>query len=214
MREILPGVHHWETLHPRIQHFVSSYWLEDGGVLFDPLIPEDVGIDWFANRSQEPATVILTNRHHLRESVIFRETFGCPILCNSAGLYEFTNGEGVEGFDPPAQLPGHVRALELGGICPDDTALHVPSARALAFADGIVRSGGPDGNDGRLGFVPDSLMDDPPATKQALLEGLERLLEEASFENVLLAHGAPLIGDGRERVQELVAAGGRSASEL
>ena len=86
MREILPGVHHWETLHPQIQVFVSSYWLEDGGVLLDPLIPEDVGIDWFANRPHEPGTVILTNRHHLRESVIFRETFGCPILCNSAGL--------------------------------------------------------------------------------------------------------------------------------
>jgi len=210
MREILPGVYHWETLHPRIQHFVSSYWLEDGGVLLDPLIPEDVGIDWFANRPDEPGTVILTNRHHLREGVIFRETFGCPILCNSAGLYEFTDGQGVEGFDPPALLPGHVRALELGGICPDDTALHVTNARALAFADGIVRRG-TDGSDGQLGFVPDALMDDPPKTKQALVEGLERLLEEVAFENVLLAHGAPLIGDGRERVQELVASGGRTA---
>ncbi|HUH79743.1 MAG TPA: hypothetical protein VLZ06_00320 [Solirubrobacteraceae bacterium] len=213
MREILPGVHHWETLHPRIQVYVSSYWLEDGGVLLDPLIPEDVGIDWFANRPQEPATVILTNRHHLRESVIFRETFGCPILCNRAGLWEFTDGEPVQGFDPPAALPGDVTALELGGICPDDTVLHVPYASALAFADGIVR-GGPDGGDGQLGFVPDSLMDDPPATKRALLDGLGRLLEDVQFENVLLAHGAPLIGDGRERVQELVDAGGRTAFEF
>jgi hypothetical protein len=212
MREILPGVHHWETLHPHIQSFVSSYWVEDGGVLLDPLIPEDVGIDWFANRSEEPAVVILTNRHHLRESVIFRETFGCPILCNKAGLHEFANGEGVEGFEPPTTLPGGVRAFELGGICPDDTALHIVSARSLAFADGIVR-GGEDG-DGGLGFVPDALMDDPPATKQALLEGLERLLEEVAFENVLLAHGAPLIGDGRERVQEFLDAGGRTAFEL
>jgi hypothetical protein len=210
MREILPGVHHWETLHPRIQLYVSSYWLEDGGVLLDPLIPEDVGIDWFANRSQEPGTVILTNRHHLRESVIFRETFGCRILCNRAGLWDFTEGEPVEGFDPPALLPGDVKALELGGICPDDTALHVEHAAAMAFADGIVR-GGPDGGDGPLGFVPDSLMDDPPATKRALLDGLGRLLESVQFENVLLAHGAPLIGDGRERVQELVDAGGRTA---
>jgi len=213
MREILPGVHHWETLHPRIEAFVSSYWLEEGGVLIDPLIPEDVGIDWFANRSQEPGTVILTNRHHLREGVIFRETFGCPILVNGAGLWEFTDGEPVEGFDPPAELPGGVRALELGGICPDDTVLHVPSKSALAFADGIVR-GGLDSSVGELGFVPDSLMDDPPGTKRALLDGLERLLEEVEFENVLLAHGAPLIGDGRERLQELLDAGGRTAFEF
>ncbi len=213
MREILPGVHHWETLHPEIEVFVSSYWLDDGGVLIDPLIPEDVGIDWFANRPQEPGTVILTNRLHLRESVIFRETFGCPILVNSAGLWDYTDGEPVEGFDPPATLPGDVRALELGGICPDDTVLHIASKRALAFADGIVRRGS-DGSEGQLGFVPDSLMDDPPATKQVLLDGLAGLLEEVDFENVLLAHGAPLIGDGRERLQELLDAGGRTASGL
>jgi glyoxylase-like metal-dependent hydrolase (beta-lactamase superfamily II) len=212
MREILPGVHHWETLHPQIQMFVSSYWVDEGGVLLDPLIPEDVGIDWFANRPQEPGTVILTCRHHLRESVIFRETFGCPILCNKAGMYEFTDGEPVEAFEPPAKLPGDVTALELGGISPDDTVVHIASASALAFADGIVR-GGADGGNGKLGFVPDSLMDDPPATKRALLEGLERLLEEVAFENVLLAHGAPLIGDGREQVLELLAAGGRTAFE-
>ena len=106
-----------------------------------------------------------------------------------------------------------MRALAFGGICPDDTVLHVASKSALAFADGIVR-GGPSGGDGELGFVPDSLMDDPPATKRALLEGLERLLEEVEFENVLLAHGAPLIGDGRERLQELLDAGGRTAFEF
>ena len=88
MREILTGVHHWETLHPRIKHFVSSYWLDDGGVLIDPLIPEDVGIDWFANRAQEPSTVILTNRHHLRHSESYAEAFGCAIRCCEAGLQE------------------------------------------------------------------------------------------------------------------------------
>jgi hypothetical protein len=213
MREILPGVHHWETLHPQIEVFVSSYWLDDGGVLLDPLMPEDVGIDWFANRPQEPGTVILTNRLHLRESVIFRETFGCPILVNSVGLWHFNDGQPVEGFDPPAALPGDVRALELGGICPDDTVLHIASKRALAFADGIVR-GGSNGSEGQLGFVPDSLMDDPPATKRAILDGLAGLLDEVEFENVLLAHGAPLIGDGRERLQELLDAGGRTVFEL
>lgn len=213
MREILPGVHHWETLHPGIEVFVSSYWLDDGGVLIDPLIPEDVGIDWFANRAQEPETVILTNRLHLRESVIFRETFGCPILVNSLGLWHYTDGQPVEGFVPPTTLPGDVRALELGGICPDDTVLHIASKRALAFADGVVR-GASNGSDGQLGFVPDSLMDDPPATKRVLLEGLAALLEEVDFENVLLAHGAPVIGDGRERLQELLDTGGRTVFEL
>ena len=214
MREILPGVHHWETLHPGIELFVSSYWLDDGGVLIDPLIPEDVGIDWFANRPEEPGTVILTNRLHLRESVIFRETFGCPILVNSVGLWHFTRrpaGRGLRSSrDACPATCGRSSSAASAPTTPSCTS--PPSARS-AFADGIVR-GGSNGSEGQLGFVPDSLMDDPPATKRALLDGLAGLLEEVDFENVLLAHGAPLIGDGRERLQELLDAGGRTAFGL
>jgi hypothetical protein len=210
VREILPGIHHWTTGHPRIGIEVSSYWLEDGGVLLDPLVPEDVGLAWFAARAQPPQAVLLSNRHHLREAPRFAEAFGCPILCNSAGLHEFSSGAQVEGFEPGDRLPGDVLAKPLGGICPDDTALYLDGRRTLGFADGVVRAG----EQGELGFVPDLLMDDPPATKRALLDGLSRLLEELEFDNVLLAHGAPLIGDGRERLAELVDAGGRTAFEL
>jgi glyoxylase-like metal-dependent hydrolase (beta-lactamase superfamily II) len=213
MREVLPGVYHWEAMHPRIHIEVSSYWLEDGGVLLDPLVPADVGIDWFASRPARPQAVVLSNRHHLRDSLRFREEFGCRILCTRAGLHEFKHGEPVEGFDPGDTLPGGVVAHELGGISPDDTALYLGDRRALAFADGVVRVGALMG-DGELGFVPDSLMDDPPATKRALLEGLQRLLAELDFENVLLAHGGPLIGDGRARLLELIDAGGRTAFEF
>jgi hypothetical protein len=106
-----------------------------------------------------------------------------------------------------------VWAHEVGGICPDETALHIPSLRALVCADGVVR-GGPPGAEGPLGFVPDSLMDDPPATKGALLAAFRRLLEELEFDHLLLAHGGPVLGDGRARLEELVEGGGRTAFEL
>jgi Metallo-beta-lactamase superfamily len=213
MREALPGVFHWVTPHPRIHIPVSSYWLDEGGVLIDPLVPEEGGLEWFAARPQQPTTVLLTNRHHYRESGRFVEAFGCTVRCNSAGLHEFTHGEPVAGFEPGDRLPGGVVACEVGGICPDDTALHLPGKHAVAFADGLVRGGAP-GEDAPLGFVPDMLMDDPPATKRALLASFARLLEELDFEHVLLAHGDPLIGDGRARLEELVASGGRTAFEL
>jgi hypothetical protein len=57
-------------------------------------------------------------------------------------------------------------------------------------------------------------MDDPPATKRALLAALSRVLDELDFEHVLLAHGDPYIGDGRALLEELVATGGRTAFEL
>ncbi|MEW6582334.1 MAG: hypothetical protein AB1416_06200 [Actinomycetota bacterium] len=213
MREVLPGVFHWSAVHPKIGMAVSSYWLEDGGVLIDPLVPPDAGIEWFGARATPPAAILLTNRHHYRDSARFHEAFGCPVHCTRAGLHEFTHGEPVIPFDPGDALPGGVVAHEVGGLCPDETALHIPACGAVAFADGVVR-GGPQGTAGPLGFVPDAYMDDPPGTKHHLLHAFARLLAELDFTHLLLAHGGPVIGDGRTRLQELVDRGGRTVTDL
>ena len=213
MQEIVPGVFHWNAKHPRIGLLVSSYWLEEEGVLLDPLVPPDVGIEWFANRSAAPSAVILSNRHHYRQSDRFAERFGCPVLCISAGMHEFTHGEDVEPFEFGDQLPAGLRAVEIDAICPDDTALYSASGQWVAFADGLVR-GGPHGQANLLGFVSDGLMDDPPATKQGLLESFRRVLDQLEFRHVLLAHGDPIVGSGREALEDLVETGGRTAFDL
>jgi len=212
MQEILPGLFHWTAIHPRIQIEVSSYWLEADGVLFDPLIPDPEGLEWFAGRTVAPSAILLSNRHHYRESGRFAERFGCSIRCNRAGLHEFTHGEIVHGFDVGEFLPGGVIAHEMGAICPDDSALQLPAQRAVVLADGVVR--GPNASEGQLGFVPDSLMDDPPATRRALLAACCGLLEDLDFDHLLLAHGGPVLGEGRMRLQELVDCGGRAAFEM
>jgi hypothetical protein len=213
VREILPGLYHWSAIHPNIKVAVSSYWLDESGVLIDPLIPEEEGIGWFGRRGTLPTAILLSNRHHYRHSGELSKEYGCPVFCNRAGLHEFTHGEQVVGFDVGDELPGGILAHEMGAICPDDTALHIPGKRALAIADGVVR-GSPHGQEGPLGFVPDSLMDDPPATRAGLLAACERLLAQLDFDHLLLAHGGPLIGDGRAQLQELVDAGGRAAFEM
>jgi hypothetical protein len=213
MREVLPGVYCWTARHPKIHVEVSSYWLDEHGVLIDPLVPPDVGIDWFAGRPVKPSAILLSNRHHYRHSGELAQAFGCEVHCNRAGLHEFTHGEAVVGFDIDDELPGGAIACELDAICPDDTALHIPAVRAIALGDGVVR-GGPHGQDGLLGFVPDGLMDDPPATKQGLLEACARLLERLDFDHLLLAHGGPVIGDGRAQLQDLLDSGGRAAFEM
>ena len=213
MRNVLPGVVHWLAMHPRIGVEVSSYWLEDGGILIDPLVPPDVGLDWFEHASTPPEAILLSNRHHYRDSTRFHDAFGCPVYCNRAGLHEFTHGEPVTAFDPGDTLPGGVIAHEVGGLCPDETALYLPAARAVVLADCVVR-GGPHGQPGPIGFVPDTLMDDPPGTKRHLLDAFARLLRELDFEHLLLAHGGPVTGDGRAQLQELLDCGGRTAFEL
>jgi hypothetical protein len=213
MQEVIPGVFHWTAMHPNIQVEVSSYWLEPQGVLFDPLLPPGEGTEWFAGRPADPVAVLLSNRHHYRHADRFADRFGCRVLVNRAGLHEFTDDAVVEGFAPGDQLPGGVVAHEMNAICPDDTALVLAGARAVVLADGVVR-GGPHGQDGPLGFVPDSLMDDPPQTKRSLLVACERLLAEVEFDHLLLAHGGPVIGDARAALEDLVSCGGRTAFEL
>jgi hypothetical protein len=204
MQRVLPGIYHWTTVHPQIHMPVSSYWFDHAGVLIDPLVPLDVGLQWFVDRPAKPAAIVLSNRHHYRESSRFVELFAIPVLCNSAGLHEFTEREWVVGFGSGDVLPGGLVSFEIGGLCPDETALHYPAGRTLALADGVVR---PPGDHGPLGFVPDSLMDDPPETKRQLLDAYTRALGELEFEHLLLAHGGPVVGDGREQLQAFVDSG-------
>ncbi|HMD51114.1 MAG TPA: hypothetical protein VKG62_00255 [Solirubrobacteraceae bacterium] len=213
MIEVLPGVFHWTAPHPRIGIEVSSYWLDETGVLIDPVVPQAEGLEWFAGRPRTPGAVLLSNRHHYRESARFVERFGCSVHCNRAGLHEFSSEQGVEGFEIGDRLPGGVTACPLDAICPDETALYLGEQRAVSLADGVVR-GGPPGQEGPLGFVPDSLMDDPPATKRGLISGCAWILDELDFDHLLLAHGGPVIGDGRALLQDLLDSGGRTAFEM
>jgi len=48
-------------------------------------------------------------------------------------------------------------------------------------------------------------MDDPEAEKRAIREGLTRLVEQLEFDHLLMAHGTPVVGEGRERLREFVA---------
>jgi Metallo-beta-lactamase superfamily len=210
--EVLPRLFHWRTRHPSIGVLVDSYWLDESGVLIDPLVPAEHGIEWFSKDDAEPRAVLLTNRHHYRDAGRFAQRFGCSVHCCQAAMHEFTAKQRVQPFEFGDQLAGGVLACEVDAICPDESALYIPSHHALAIADGVVL-GGPRGAEGLLGFVPDSLMEEPAQTKRGLLCAYARLLEELDFEHLLLAHGGPIIGTGRDRLQELIDVGGRTAFE-
>jgi hypothetical protein len=194
MIEIAPGLWFWPTVHPVHGIRISSYYCEDTGVLVDPRVPAE-GLDWFRPR-RAPSVAMLTNRHHYRDCGIFAEEFGTRVLCNRLGAMEFTDGQTVEFFDAGDDLPGDVRSLEVGAICPDETALHLRGHRAMAVADGVVRFP----HDGPLGFVPDTFMFDPPRTRAGLAAAYLRIAE-IDFDHLLLAHGDPVIGTGRAELR-------------
>jgi len=196
VNEILPGVFHWTAEHPKIKVRVSSYWLRDERVVLDPMVPEE-GLDRF---DLAPQHVVLTNRHHYRDSGRFAERFGCTVWCVETGMHEFSHGEAVEPFRFGATLAGSIEAIEIGELCPDETALYIPKpGGVVAVADGVIRY-----DSGPLAFVPDAYLgDDPAAIKRGLKASYRRLLDR-EFDHLLLAHGSPWIGGGRDALREFV----------
>jgi hypothetical protein len=192
VQEIVSGVWHWTAPHPNIGIDVSSYFLPEPGVLLDPLAPDPV-----ADRLAElgpPREALLTNRHHWRDCDRLVERFGLTVRAPRVGMQELA-GKPAEPYDFGQSLAGGaVTVHEVGGICPDEAALHIPAASALAVADGVI-------NYGRLMFVPDQYMDDPDGTKAALRKAYARLAAELEFENLLTAHGDPVVGGAREALQ-------------
>jgi hypothetical protein len=189
MREIAPGIRHWTARHPRIGMDVSSYWLPDLGVLLDPLaVPDQV---------DAVREIVLSNRHHRRDTFEAAERFDAPVHVPRLGLHEFGEDDPVEPYDFEEPFAGGaITAYQVTEYWPDDCALHIPSVSALAIADTVINYDG-------LRFVPDNLMgDDPEAERRDMKQTLGRLAEELEFEHLLLAHGPPVPGEGRERLRE------------
>ena len=196
MNEILPGIYHWMADHPKLGFPVSSYYVEESGTVLDPTVPPDVGLDWF----ERGEGLALTNRQHDREATAYCERFGCgPVLVPESGLYEFEGKDlDVRGYVPGEEIIPGIVVHEVGAICPDDMALEIRSAGALAMADALVHF--PDG----VRFVRDSYMDDPPQTKRALAASLEELLD-VDFDTLLFAHGEPIVGGAKQALRAFLA---------
>ncbi len=197
MEEIGPGIHHWKAIHPRIRVEVSSYYVEPAATLIDPLEPAE-GIEWFESGAR-PERVLLTNRHHYRHSGRFADAFGCSVLCNENGLHEFGDGREVEGFAFGDEVAPGVTAVEVGVLCPEETALHIRAGDGfVALADSLI-------NYDELRFVSDDLLgDDPESVKSGLAASLRRLLD-LDLDGLLVAHGEPIAPGGKRRLREFLA---------
>ena len=200
MKEIVPGILHWKAFHEGIGFDVSSYFVERGAALIDPMLPPD-GVEAF--RGREPEVILLTNRHHYRHSDRFVEAFGCPVRCHEAGLHEFEGGPEVEGFAFGDDVANGILALEVGALTPEETAFHVDSGpRALSFGDAVINEPGVG-----LGFVPDKYIgDDPEGVKEGLRESFRRLLAH-DFDALLIAHGEPVPKGGKGTLLQFAAGG-------
>lgn len=199
MTSLPAGLRHWRAIHPDLHADVSSYALVEEGVLLNPLLPDG---DASVLEGVTVRAVVLNNRLHVRDVERLGAPDGVSVHAPTPGIEDLAElAVDVEGYADGDELPGGLRAIEVGGLSPDEFALHLPQYRALAVADGVMRKG-----EGELEAMPDSLLgDDPDAVRAALAQAFGRLAEELDFDHLLLAHGDPVIGDGREQLRAYAA---------
>jgi glyoxylase-like metal-dependent hydrolase (beta-lactamase superfamily II) len=199
MRELKPGVWHWQAPHPDWSseelwpELVSSYAIEVGDdlLLFDPLsVLEEL---------RERATaVVLTAPYHERDA----RSLGLPVHTppvdtwqdwvekfgvdpdkvrgmESDDLTWLRAGEGEGHFHDPGAWPFGIQAY--AGRENNDVVLWVPSAKALVSGDSLSDFG--DGLGIQMGGRTHQTRDDVAAQLQPLLE--------LPVELVLPAHGEP-----------------------
>jgi glyoxylase-like metal-dependent hydrolase (beta-lactamase superfamily II) len=198
LSEVIPGVLHWSAPHPNHGQVVHSHYLTEQRAAIDP-----IGEDGLADALEAAGgveQVLLTNRHHERATAELAERFGAAIRVPRTGLQEFRGPDSPEviAYDWGDEVMEGVVAHEVGSLAPDDGALHIAiGPGALALADSVVR------DESGLGFVPDSLMDDPERTKEGLLASLRRLLD-LEWDVLLMAHGGPLPAGGKQALAGFV----------
>src|SRR5689334_61778 len=86
MDEIAPGIWHWTSYRESIGADVQSYWIEPAGIVLDPMVPKDVGTDWWEDRGTKPEQVVLTIGLHWRESREFADRFGARVRAHEKAL--------------------------------------------------------------------------------------------------------------------------------
>jgi len=202
MNEIQPGIWHWPAYYDSIGMNVHSYWIEPAGIVLDPMVPPDAGLEWWDDREVKPQQVVLTIGLHWRESEEFAKRFGIPIVAPKPALHRYEGTDrNPETFEWGDEIAPGVTAIEVGGIAPDEAALHIAHGDgAVAIADGAIRTSG----GGPLMFVPDGLMgDDPEKVKAALRDSFRGLLTR-EWDTMLMAHGEPIPSGAPKALKDFI----------
>jgi len=196
MREILPGILTWPWFSARHGYDFNG-WLvrhSDGNLCIDPPEMGDDVLD--ALEREGVARVILTNRNHFRSSMRVRQQTGARIAIHPAdAAFVRKNETEVDDELRPGERVGPLVVVDAHGKSPGEVALHWPERGILFVGDACV--GKPPGE---CALLPDKVLDD----KSALIASLRRLAG-LDFDVLLVGDGAPILQNGRDALQRLVA---------
>jgi glyoxylase-like metal-dependent hydrolase (beta-lactamase superfamily II) len=184
MRELRPGLWHWEAAHPDWEpsepwgQEVSSYAIDDGErlLLIDPTTPPSPVDNFAADRE---TVIVLTCPWHERDARKLVEQFSASVFSPPPDS-PTDNPIAAQVYAAGDRLPIGVEAFP--GMEPNDLVLWIESRRALVAGDTLIDRG--------QGFEFPADWANKGVPPEQILETLRPLLE-LPVELVLPTHGAP-----------------------
>ena len=191
VREVVPGVWHWNVHDPRIDFISSSHAVssEGGVVLIDPMPLQEQALA----RLGAVEAICLTAGSHQRAIWRYRRELGAPI---SAPALSKTLGENPDvRYGDGDLLPGGLRAVFTPGAGTTAHTLLLDRDGGIAFVGDLVLGVG----DGRLRFVSDRYLHDPAEARRSA-----RRLLDLPFAILCLGHGEPILDDPKAEIRALL----------
>lgn len=172
-RLAIPGAWMWSAWQPQRGMNFNSYAFERSGgcVVVDPLPLDDASLDMLADLGGVH-TIVLTNPDHVRATATLRERFDANV---------------VDAFEEGTEVFAGAYALAIPFGKTDETALHLPAAKAAIVGDAIIGSPA-----GALSLLPDEKLRSPRELALAL-----RRLWALQLQTLLLCDGQPVF-DGAD----------------
>jgi glyoxylase-like metal-dependent hydrolase (beta-lactamase superfamily II) len=202
MREILPGIFTWGSTYADRPWDLNGYAiaLTGGTVVIDPPAMEDD--DW--QKLPKPiTTVVLTNRDHVRDALLFRTRYGAHIVAGKDEVSQFSPLSIDVTVQEGDLIGSALRVIHLPGKSPGEIGLYLePAYHAASREKGgiLILGDAVIGNPpGALGLIPEEKLDDAKTLKGSLPKILDY-----QFEVLLLCDGQPLLRDAKNKVSEFL----------
>ena len=189
MEELAPGLRRWTSWHEHWEEEVGSVAVDtaDGLVLIDPLDPPA--------ELAKPAHVLVTVYWHARDTGDLK----VPTWAPARSLRPLAN-RGVRAESAASELPGGIQAFQTARAA--EAVYWLPDHRAVVVGDVLLGAGAkPGATDDALRLCPEGWLG--KSTHDDLRESLRPLLD-LPVERVLVSHGAPVLGGGREALQRVL----------
>lgn len=201
IQELTPNLFRWFEFSEEKQLNFNGYYLVNRGesVIIDPPELNDEGWTELKNQIENHAesplkAILLTNAHHDRSSLQFKETFNIPIYIheNDKDLLDF---DADKTFKTDDELFCGLKVIHLKDQkSRGESAFYHKESKQLFVGDALIGK-----VPGKLNQLPPEKFKDITKAKEAL-----KLLLTLDFDDLLLGDGEPIQGNAKTTLQEFL----------